>query len=485
MSILTIHNGQKKLYWEYLPPKPLSEVLETAGFPVHQPCGGRGICEKCAAKISGAVSRATVTEATLDLRLICQTTLLGDATVILPERADMTQIQTDSSGSVSVGRAMVGAVGAAVDIGTTTIALKRYDLVTGNLLGQSAMENPQVTVAADVIGRIDVAMKGNLRKMQSQVRDALAFLLEKAGGSADVMVVTGNTTMLYLLEGKDPSSLSSAPFEADCLFDYSTTILDTLPRQCLRNRGERDRYYASDTHPGIIDRQSYDAVQHLLWQRSEKHVQHTVNTSPLGGRFICGKCGAGFRRKQNKGNAVFSCMSHVQDLSSCDMPPIPEDAVMQAFLRLYDNLKHGEILQFIQKTLSAIRSRKMLWSTDIVELNQKISDISSQSHKLSTLNRRGMVDPDIFISKSNQLAEQLRNAKQQKERILQQEDRSILDSTEQLLETIEAGPEVLEAFDEELFCELIDKIIVESNVKIRFRLKNGLELPETMERMVR
>ena len=227
MSILTIHNGQKKLYWEYLPPKPLSEVLETAGFPEHQPCGGRGICEKCAAKISGAVSRTTVTEATLDLRLICQTTLLGDATVILPERADMTQIQTDSSGSVSVGRAMVGAVGAAVDIGTTTIALKRYDLVTGNLLGQSAMENPQVTVAADVIGRIDVAMKGNLRKMQSQVRDALAFLLEKAGGSADVMVVTGNTTMLYLLEGKDPSSLSSAPFEADCLFDYSTTILDT------------------------------------------------------------------------------------------------------------------------------------------------------------------------------------------------------------------------------------------------------------------
>ena len=278
--------------------------------------------------------------------------------------------------------------------------------------------------------------------------------------------------------------LKNEKYIGDAMYQ-KTYMTDSLPRQCLRNRGERDRYYASDTHPGIIDRQSYDSVQYLLQQRSEKHVPHTVNTSPLGGRFICGKCGAGFRRKQNNGNAVFSCMSHVQDLSSCDMPPIPEDAVMQAFLRLYDNLKHGEILQFMQKTLSTIRSRKMLWSTDIVELNQKISDISSQSHKLSTLNRRGMVDPDIFISKSNQLAEQLRNAKQQKERLLQQEDRSILDSTEQLLETIEAGPEVLEAFDEELFCELIDKIIVESNVRIRFRLKNGLELPETIERMVR
>ena len=300
-----------------------------------------------------------------------------------------------------------------------------------------------------------------------------------AQGAADPVLGSRKWSFQAIVE-----MLKNEKYIGDAMYQ-KTYMTDSLPRQCLRNRGERDRYYASDTHPGIIDRQSYDSVQYLLQQRSEKHVPHTVNTSPLGGRFICGKCGAGFRRKQNNGNAVFSCMSHVQDLSSCDMPPIPEDAVMQAFLRLYDNLKHGEILQFVQKTLSAIRSRKMLWSTDIVELNQKISDISSQSHKLSTLNRRGMVDPDTFISKSNQLAEQLRNAKQQKERILQQEDRSILDSTEQLLETIEAGPEVLEAFDEELFCELIDKIIVESNVKIRFRLKNGLELPETMERTVR
>lgn len=278
--------------------------------------------------------------------------------------------------------------------------------------------------------------------------------------------------------------LKNEKYIGDAMYQ-KTYMTDALPRQCLRNRGERDRYYATNTHPEIIDRQSYDAVQQLLLQRGEKHVQHTVKTSPLGGKFICGKCGAGFRRKQNNRNAVFSCMSHVQDLNSCDIPPIPEDAVMQAFLRLHDNLKHGEILQFMQKTLSTIRSRKMLWSTDIVELNQRISDISSQSHRLSALNRRGMVDPDIFISKSNQLAEQLRNAKQQKEQFMRQEDRSILDSTEQMLETIEAGPEVLEAFDEELFCELIDKIIVESNVKIRFRLKNGLELPETIERTVR
>ena len=47
------------------------------------------------------------------------------------------------------------------------------------------------------------------------------------------------------------------------------------------------------------------------------------------------------------------------------------------------------------------------------------------------------------------------------------------------------GPEYLEAFDGELFRELVDKIIVESNERIRFRLINGLELPEEIERTVR
>ena len=132
-----------------------------------------------------------------------------------------------------------------------------------------------------------------------------------------------------------------------------------------------------------------------------------------------------------------------------------------------------------------IRNRQMLWGADIIELNKRISDIISQSHKLTVMQKSGNVDPDIFIAKSNRLAEQLRQAKQQKERLQYQEDDGIIEATEQLLEAINAGPAMLESFDEELFCELIDKVIVESNTKIRFRLKNGLELPETIERTVR
>ena len=127
----------------------------------------------------------------------------------------------------------------------------------------------------------------------------------------------------------------------------------------------------------------------------------------------------------------------------------------------------------------------MPWGEDIIAINKRISDIISQSHKLTAMQKSGNVDPDIFIAKSNQLAEQLRKAKQQKEKLQTQEDNDLIESTSQMLEVISAGPDMLEAFNAELFCELIEIVTIQSNIKIRFRLKNGLELPESIERTVR
>ena len=60
-----------------------------------------------------------------------------------------------------------------------------------------------------------------------------------------------------------------------------------------------------------------------------------------------------------------------------------------------------------------------------------------------------------------------------------------LAQTEALVTALEAGPENLDSFDAELFEELVEKIIVDSSEQIRFRLKNGLELCETVRRTVR
>jgi hypothetical protein len=136
-------------------------------------------------------------------------------------------------------------------------------------------------------------------------------------------------------------------------------------------------------------------------------------------------------------------------------------------------------------TLQAVRRQRLLWSEDVIELNKRISNITSQNQLLAMLKQQGGVDPDIFISRSNELVEQLHAVKLEKERLLNACRDDTIAQTQALIETIEAGPNLLEEFDGELFGELIDKIIVESNERLRFRLKNGLELAESIERTVR
>lgn len=280
--------------------------------------------------------------------------------------------------------------------------------------------------------------------------------------------------------------LKNEKYAGDALCQ-KTCMTKTLPRRCVRNHGEQDQYYITDAHPAIIDRESYESVQSLLQRRSENHVRHTTKTTPLGGKFVCGCCGSGFRRKQAGTEYAFACRKHAQDKNACAMPQIPEGEVYRAFERLYDHLKHdgASILPGILRNLKMIRDRRMLWSSGIVELNREISDITNQSHQLAVLNKQGVIDPDIFISKTNQLAEQLRKAKRSKEILLKTGDDDLIEKTQMLVEVLEDGPAYLDAFDEKLFCELIDKIIVQSNTEIRFRLMNGLELTETLERRMR
>ncbi len=101
---------------------------------------------------------------------------------------------------------------------------------------------------------------------------------------------------------------------------------------------------------------------------------------------------------------------------------------------------------------------------------------------LAVLKQQGLVDPDIFISKTNELAEQLRKLKLEKEHLLDSETDDPLSQTRHIIETLRDSPDFLEHYDEELFSELIENVIVKSRTDVRFRLKNGLELDEHIGR---
>ena len=136
-------------------------------------------------------------------------------------------------------------------------------------------------------------------------------------------------------------------------------------------------------------------------------------------------------------------------------------------------------------SLQAIRNRRLLWSPDVIELNNQISQLTSQNQMLATLKQQGLIDPDLFISQSNELTQQLRAVKLEKERLLAANSDNTITQTQELMDILDAGPDFLDTFNAELFGELVDKTIVDSNEQLRFRLKNGVELTETIERTMR
>lgn len=183
------------------------------------------------------------------------------------------------------------------------------------------------------------------------------------------------------------------------------------------------------------------------------------------------------------GKVYWSCIQHASDKASCPILQIPEETIVECFFSVYYKLKnYPTLLNDMLQNLIMLRNSKMLWSADVIELNKQISDTLSQNQMLATLKQQGLVDPDIFISKSNELSKQRRELKLKKEALLNSESDDCIAQTRQLMDIINDAPDFIDDFNEELFGELVDKIIVENNTSLVFRLKNGLELRETIER---
>ena len=257
---------------------------------------------------------------------------------------------------------------------------------------------------------------------------------------------------------------------------------DTLPFCLKKNRGERPQYFVEDINEAIVSQKIFDKAQAL---RRERRVAQGQMHNKVSQHMRC-SCGSPIRAKQVRDRWYWVCCWH-DERHTCPLMPIPEEEVEQAFLRLYYRLKHYgiDVLTQLISDLYAARTGSLLWSENIVEINKQISDIASQERLLTQLKQQGSVDPDIFISRGNLLAERRRELKLQKERILRSEEDHTIQQTQDMLDVLESGPDWLDDFNEQLFSDLVEKIEVVDNEKLCFRLLNGLEVTEKIERTQR
>ncbi len=254
MAILKLYKDNASEYcYSFEPPASFKELVGGDMISsLKMPCGGRGVCGKCRVLFEGNALPPDESEKALlgaelsrGIRLGCRLVLTGDAKITLfSEKKSEVLVESEGEMPALSLAPIFGGVGAAVDIGTTTIAARLYDLKDGSLLASFGVLNPQGVFGADVISRIEKALSGSLESLHRLVIDgiysAVCGCFEKAGrdiSELSLIVAAGNTAMSYLAANKSPASISRAPFESDCLFG------DYFESDYFKSKFESARFY--------------------------------------------------------------------------------------------------------------------------------------------------------------------------------------------------------------------------------------------------
>ena len=201
------------------PGQTLLDVLRQAGLAVSAPCGGNGTCGKCHVTLETMEGTTQV--------LACQTSVTDDCRIHLELESGGRICAQDFVSSEYHLHSRKG-YGAAIDLGTTTIAIRLFDLFSGEEVAQISDWNCQRPYGNDVITRCQYCMEHSdgLEFLSHLIRQQILKLLSQMCNEINIapqevteLCLSGNTVMQHLFSEISPVSIAVAPFRPTLLFE--------------------------------------------------------------------------------------------------------------------------------------------------------------------------------------------------------------------------------------------------------------------------
>ena len=149
--------------------------------------------------------------------------LLGDLQGLISKtKGELTVAVRDNNEVVAIyPQGELQVIGAAIDIGSTTLALYVYDLQNGRLNYESSAMNPQIRYGEDLMSRVSYVMmnKDGENKLAQAVRNKVTEMLHNACEILELqldklleIIIVGNPIMHHIFFGISPVELGQAPF---------------------------------------------------------------------------------------------------------------------------------------------------------------------------------------------------------------------------------------------------------------------------------
>jgi DNA invertase Pin-like site-specific DNA recombinase len=135
--------------------------------------------------------------------------------------------------------------------------------------------------------------------------------------------VWGQTVVAYMLKNRT--------YAGDLLLQ-KTYRDDHLTKKKLINDGVLPKYFAEGSHEGIIDRETFEAVQMETERRAaaHKHKKNSTEKYPFTGLIVCSHCGRHYRRKTVQNGFVWICPTYNSaGKAACPSKRIPEERLYE------------------------------------------------------------------------------------------------------------------------------------------------------------
>lgn len=259
---------------------------------------------------------------------------------------------------------------------------------------------------------------------------------------------------------------------------------DDLPFTKHKNRGQLPSYYVENTHYPIIERDVFKAAQALMYFKSASYCGGEAESHPMKDKMVCGSCGGRMKRKLVRGKPYWVCYHHNIRKEYCEMPPVPqteiEDAFVVMFNKLRENTKH--IITPVIQSLTKLQNSTRRENARLLDIDRRLVELNDKKLLLTRLNSKQIMDDATFTIEVASVDQELEQLKSERRKMLVTDtDLNQISQIKDIRDFLNESPALM-SFSEEAFTAVIERAVIHDRKHIEFKLFGGLSFPEKLGR---
>lgn len=293
------------------------------------------------------------------------------------------------------------------------------------------------------------------------------------------------------------SILTNEKYCGDVLLQ-KTFIQDCISKKVIKNTGQLPQTLVQNHHEGIVNRETYDAVQAEFARRNagkspSKKTAPTGLTSyaskyALSERLVCGECGTLYRRCtwniRGKRKIVWRCVSRLDyGRKYChNSPTLEEEALHRSILAAINSRMSdkGKLIQNITESMELEKAHIPGECISLGDIQRRLDELDEQTKWLVS---KAAEDGNIasYTPKLKTILDEIGTLKEKRGCIAEQRR-----SNSQAMWQIRNAAEALEQASEEIVWndstirQLVDTVRVLSKDKIEIYLRGGMIIEQNI-----